>query len=227
MIKPSHILVCALTAALYAAPAAAGCYCPQGGMLHSGAGSCMIPDGKGGMVPIGSPTCTSNNAQPYSEQPNPYPYPYLRRGLDKIKVDPPKPGHVVGILEPDGLHGSLGGGSGSSVKPPATFADARSQALRLCNETARNGGRAQCSPKAVFLRETSPVCIAAARSGGAGKARFSVVRYLDSASDNSERGSGERLPKMSDAAAQAQALQQCNAEYGNCRLIETWPECKL
>ncbi|WP_152902460.1 hypothetical protein, partial [Neisseria bacilliformis] len=113
MIKPSHILVCALTAALYAAPAAADCYCPQGSMLHSGAGSCMIPDGKGGMVPIGSATCTSNNAQPHSEQPNPYPYPYLRRGLDKIKVDPPKPGHVVGILEPDGLHGSLGGGSGS------------------------------------------------------------------------------------------------------------------
>lgn len=29
MIKPSHILVCALAAALYAAPAAADCYCPQ------------------------------------------------------------------------------------------------------------------------------------------------------------------------------------------------------
>ena len=226
MIKPSHILVCALTAALYAAPAAADCYCPQGSMLHSGAGSCMIPDGKGGMVPIGSATCTSNNVQPYSGQPNQH---WWSRGLSNkaIKVDPPKPGHVVGILEPDGLHGSLGGGSGSSVKPPATFADARSQALRLCNETARNGGRAQCSPKAVFLRETSPVCIAAARSGGAGKARFSVVRYLDSASDNSERGAGERLPKMTDAAAQAQALQQCNAQYGNCRLVETWPECKL
>ncbi|ASP16385.1 hypothetical protein ACG2K1_03005 [Neisseria sp. 23W00296] len=99
--------------------------------------------------------------------------------------------------------------------------------MRLCNETARNGGRAACSPEAVFLRETSPVCIAAARSRGSrGKAQLAVVRYLDIESFNSDRGAGNQLPVMTETDAQSQAIQQCNARYGNCLPIETWPECK-
>ena len=145
----------ALTAALYVAPAAAGCSCPYGGTLHGGALICVVPDGRGGMTPVGQAVCTSNNAQPYSEQPYPR---WWSRGLNNkaIKVDPIKPGHVVGIFEPGGLHGSLGGGSGASGKPPTTFSSARSQACACATKPPTTAAAPHAAPKPFSCMKPAP-----------------------------------------------------------------------
>lgn len=61
-VKPLLLSAATALAALWAQPAAAGCYCPNGGMLHEGAQTCMIPDGRGGLAPIAQATCTNGSS---------------------------------------------------------------------------------------------------------------------------------------------------------------------
>ena len=62
MSKP-NLFYCAALALLWAQSAAARCYCPYGGVLHEGAQTCMIPDGRGSLAPVVPAVCTTDIPQ--------------------------------------------------------------------------------------------------------------------------------------------------------------------